>query len=88
MTMNAPIGAITDPALKLAGDISRRRRSNNCAVLVWSEHGDVFAQDVSTRAARRIERHKPELIIGLYTKAAKVPDIEADVATMQQEIAA
>lgn len=88
MTMNAPIGVITDPAPKLASDISRRRRSNNCAVLVWSEHGDVFAQDVSTRAARRIERDKPQLIIGLYTKAARVPDIVEDVEAMQQEMAA
>lgn len=88
MSINAPIGVIADSAVKLASEISRRRRSSNCTVLAWAEHGDVFAQDVSTRAAKRIEREKPHLIIGLYTKAAKVRDIEADVMAMQLEVAA
>lgn len=88
MTKNAPIGVIGDSAQALAREICRRRRQSNCTVLTWTEHGDVFAQDVSTRAARRIERDKPQMIIGLYTKAAKATDIAEDVESMQKEIAA
>lgn len=86
MTKNAPIGSISDHAAGLAGEIRRRTRNCEGACLAWVEHGDVFAQGIATRAAMRIHQHKPELIIGLYTKAAKADDIEADVEVMKGEV--
>ena len=87
---NAPLGTLTDDPAKLAAAIRKRikERTGDSVYLAWAEHGDVFAQSITARAAQRIELHKPHLIIGLYTKAAKVEYIQADVEAMQMEMTA
>lgn len=75
-----------DPA-ELALLVKRRVRQcqMDYACLVWSEHGDVFAQTITARAARRVEELKPELIIGLYTPDISVKHLQGDIEAMQHE---
>ena len=76
-----------DPA-ELALLVKRRVRQcqMDYACLVWSEHGDVFAQTITAQAARRVEKLKPELIIGLYTPDISLKYVQADIEAMQNEI--
>ena len=88
MSRNIPIGTVADPSRSLAFAIRRRICTTDGPVQVWTEHGNVYAQGVLTKAAKRIDQQKPDLILAVYTRISKTPDIEDDVLEMQKEVIA
>ena len=88
MTRREPLGSLDGPLDRVAAVILRRTRSGTGTVLVWVDGAEIFASDVSSPLARRVERDRPSLMVGVYTSLSKSSDIVDDIQQFAVEMAA